>query len=554
MQKPSILKSKLFLSALSGLLLGLSWPTYGFPFLIFFAMVPLFMIEDEIKKTAKKPLSKVFLYTYFALIIWNTITTWWIWNSTDFGAIMAIVLNSLFMSLIWVLFSFSKRYFTHSSHAIFILPVYWVAFEYLHLDWDLSWSWLNLGNVFADYPSAIQWYEYTGTLGGTWWILIVNILVFKLVQKMMSVEFSSKRLVFASIPMLLFIFIPLIYSWQVYVNYEEKGENVEVVVVQPNMDPWSEQFTSPPEEVIKRIIDLSSPLISENTKFLLAPESAIQEGLRESGIFNKKAQSQGVSLDLLQEFLQKHPNLQLIIGASTYQFLDEATPTSRTTKGGSIYDEYNTAILMNAQGAEEVYHKSKLVPGPEKMPFKKILQPLQEIAFDLGGTVGSLGSDSERKVFYSKDKKTGGAPLICYESIYGGFVAEFVRNRAQLLFIITNDGWWGDTQGHKQHLAFASLRAIECRRSIARSANTGISCFVNQRGDLLETTSYWTPDARKANIKAQKELTFFVRYGDYPGRVSAFLAALLLLISVSVFLKKDRADENNISEFKNHKD
>lgn len=548
MQKTNMLKSKLFLSALSGVLLSLSWPTYGFPFIIFFALVPLFLIEDEAKVSTKKPLLKVFLYTYFALIIWNAITTWWIWNSTDFGAIMAIVLNSLFMSLIWVLFSFSKRYFTNSSNAIFILPVYWVAFEYLHLDWDLSWSWLNLGNVFADYPSTIQWYEYTGTLGGTWWILIVNILIFKLVQKIKLGDYSTKELVFTSLPVLLFVFIPLIYSWQVYYNYEEKGEDIEVVVVQPNMDPWSEQFTSPPEEVVKRIIDLASPLVTENTKFLLAPESAIQEGLREAGMFNKQAQTHGVSLDLLHEFLQKYPKLQLIIGASTYQFLDEPTETSRTTKGGSIYDEYNTAILMNSDGAEDVYHKSKLVPGPEKMPFKKLLQPLQEVAFDLGGTVGSLGFDSERKVFYSKDNKTGGAPLICYESIYGGFVAEFVRNRAQLLFIITNDGWWGDTQGHKQHLSFASLRAIECRRSIARSANTGISCFVNQRGDLLETTEYWTPDARRAKIRAQKELTFFVRYGDYPGRVSAFLAALLLLISLSVFFKKEKPDENNISE------
>ncbi len=541
MQKINLLNSKLFLSVLSGVMLSLSWPSYGFPFLIFFAFVPLFLIEDLTNKNNNKPLLKVFLSTYLSLFIWNAISTWWIWNSTEFGAIMAIVLNSLFMSLIWVLYSFSKKYFQNSSHTIYILPVYWVAFEYLHLDWDLSWSWLNLGNVFANYPSAIQWYEYTGTLGGSWWILIVNILIFKLIQKIRSAGDSSKKLVFASVPVLLSIFIPLICSWLVYYNYEEKGEDIEIVIVQPNMDPWSEQFTSPPEDVIKRIINLASPLLTDNTKFLLAPESAIQEGLRESDFFNKQAQTQGISLDLLQDFLQKYPNLQLIIGASTYQFLDKTTSTSRTTIGGNIYDEYNTAITMNIDGIEDVYHKSKLVPGPEKMPFKKILQPLQEVAFDLGGTVGSLGYDKQRKVFYSKDNKIGGAPLICYESIYGGFVAEFVRNRAQLLFIITNDGWWGNTQGHQQHLSFARLRAIECRRSVARSANTGISCFVNQKGDLLETTTYWTPDARKAKIKAQTELTFFVRYGDYPGRVSSFLAALLLLISLAIMLKKEKS-------------
>ena len=119
-------------------------------------------------------------------------------------------------------------------------------------------------------------------------------------------------------------------------------------------------------------------------------------------------------------------------------------------------------------------------------------------------------------------------------------MAEFVRNGAQLLFIITNDGWWGNTQGHQQHLAYAQLRAIECRRSIARSANTGISGFINQRGDLVKMSKYWTQDALKLQIKANKELTFFAHYGDYPGRVSAFLAALLLLISITVMLKKEK--------------
>lgn len=541
-----MLKSKTFLALLSGVLLSLSWPSYGFPYFIFIAFVPLFIIEEQIRKAGVKPLRKVFLYSYLAIFVWNIITTWWIWNSTEFGAIMAIILNSLFMSLIWVAFSFSKKYFHNTKNAIFILPVYWVAFEYFHLDWDLSWSWLNLGNVFANHPYAIQWYEYTGVFGGSWWILIVNILIFGLLKKMQSGEYKTSKLILSSIPLVLFLFGPLIYSWLVYNNYEDKGKDIEIVVVQPNMDPWSEQFTSPPEEVINRIIKLSTPLVSEKTAFLIAPESAIQEGIQEQALpYSDSWQNRGVSLSMLQDFMQQYPNMQLIIGASTYRFLDDPTATSRTTESGYVYDEYNTAILMNNQGIEDVYHKSKLVPGPEKMPFKKLLSPIQDVAFNLGGTVGSLGYDSRRKVFYSAKDSIGAAPLICYESIYGGFVAEFVRNGAQLLVVITNDGWWGNTQGHKQHLAYSRIRAIECRRSLARSANTGISCFINQRGDLQETTPYWIADARKANIKANKEITFFVRYGDYPGRVSSFLAVLLLLISITVFLKKDRPNEKS---------
>jgi len=533
-----MLKNKVFLAIISGLLLSLSWPTYGFPYLIFLAFVPLFFIEESLSQENKKPLFGIFKYSFLALFIWNLITTWWIWNSTEFGAVMAIVLNAFFMSLIWVLFSFSKRYFKNTAQAIFILPVYWVTFEYFHLDWDLSWSWLNLGNVFANHPYAIQWYEYTGTFGGSWWVLIINILVFKLLNAFLVVKKRGVRLAFSSLPLAIFIVFPLGFSLYLYQTYEEKGESVEVVVVQPNMDPWNEQFNSPPQEVIQRIINLSEPLLTKNTKFLVAPESAIQEGLRESDFLNQTTQTMpSVSLKMLQDFLKDYPNLQLVIGASTYEFLDEPTETSRITQAGFPYDEYNTAILMNASSVEDTYHKSKLVPGPEKMPFKKLLGPIQDVAFDLGGTVGSLGYGRVRKTFPSIGGDINIAPLICYESIYGGFVAEFVRNRASLIFIITNDGWWGPTQGYKQHLVFAQLRAIECRRSIARSANTGVSAFVSQRGDIYKSSDYWVAVALKSEIRANKTLTFFVRYGDYPARVSAFLAALLLLISLSIKLK-----------------
>jgi len=537
-----MLKNKTFLSLLSGVLLSLSWPTYGFPYIIFFAFVPLFFIEEKLVREAKKPLWGIFKYSYLSLFIWNFITTWWIWNSTEFGAVVAIVLNSFFMSLVWVLFSFSKKYFKNTSQAIFILPVYWITFEYFHLDWDLSWSWLNLGNVFASHSYAVQWYEYTGTFGGAWWIFIVNILFFKLIHKLLFDGRGIKKNLHSAWPVVLSIVLPLGFSLYLYSHYQEKGEAVEVVVVQPNMDPWNEQFNSPPQEVIQRIIDLSQPLISENTRFLVAPESAIQEGLREAELFKKVRRIEpSVSIKMLCDFLKAYPHLQLVIGASTYEFLDTPTETSRTTPNGAVYDEYNTAILMNAKEVEATYHKSKLVPGPEKMPFKKVLQPLQDVAFDLGGTVGSLGYDTVCKTFPAIDKDISIAPLICYESIYGDFVAEFIRNRASLIFIITNDGWWGHTQGYKQHLAFAQLRAIECRRSIARSANTGVSAFVNQRGDMVESTEYWVQAALKAELKANKELTFFVRYGDYPARVSAFLAALIFLISISIKLKRKEA-------------
>jgi len=147
-----------------------------------------------------------------------------------------------------------------------------------------------------------------------------------------------------------------------------------------------------------------------------------------------------------------------------------------------------------------------------------------------------LGFSEKREVFTSNDGKFKAAPIICYESIYGDFVNGFVRNGANVLFIITNDGWWGNTAGHRQHFTFARLRALETRRPLARSANTGISAFIDQRGDIIEKTEYWIPAVLKANLRVNDKLTFYVIFGNYIGRISTFITIMMLLISISFSL------------------
>jgi apolipoprotein N-acyltransferase len=119
-------------------------------------------------------------------------------------------------------------------------------------------------------------------------------------------------------------------------------------------------------------------------------------------------------------------------------------------------------------------------------------------------------------------------------------VAGFVRNGANMIFIITNDGWWGNTAGHRQHMLFSSVRAIETRRSIARSANTGTSCFVNQRGDVFQATRYWEPAVIRQKINANNKITFYVRYGDYIARASIFGMVIFLLIAISQRLQRKK--------------
>jgi apolipoprotein N-acyltransferase len=284
---------------------------------------------------------------------------------------------------------------------------------------------------------------------------------------------------------------------------------------------------------------MAEPLITDSTRFIVCPESALQEDIWHRSVENSR------SIVLIRRFLEKYPQLNIVIGASTFRLFEEEEPLTPTARKFADvdrhYEAYNTALFINNEQEVGMYHKSKLVPGPEKMPFQRLLSPLQQLAFDLGGTVGSLGYSAERDVFTTKCGNYVVPAIICYESVYGYFVAEFVKNGANMLFIITNDGWWGNTAGHRQHFSFAPLRAVETRRSIARSANTGISGFVNQRGDILHASGYWTPDVMKAQIHTNEEITFYVKYGDYIGRISAFLSVFLILIAfVASRLNRDK--------------
>ena len=166
------------------------------------------------------------------------------------------------------------------------------------------------------------------------------------------------------------------------------------------------------------------------------------------------------------------------------------------------------------------------------MPYPKLFKFAEKYAIDLGGTVGTLAINPERTPFVASDGLKI-APTICYESVYGEFIAEFVRNGANAFFVITNDGWWGNTAGHRQHFLFSVLRAIETRRSVARSANTGTSAFINQRGDVSQATTYWVPAVIKQTINTNDTLTFYVRFGDYIARISILVAAFMLLLTIS---------------------
>lgn len=527
--------NNIFLSIIGGLILGLAWPSAGIPVLLFFGLIPFLIIEEKIYRYPinYKPFAVLF-YTYPGLIIWNAITSYWIVYATIAGALTVIFINSLLIAGVFQAFHFCRKkllppYLNRKNYqGYLILILFWLSYEYLHLNWELAWGWLHLGNGLANLVKSIQWYEYTGVLGGSLWILLINILFFILLRTIPDKLVINQQKHKLFILTILCIIIPFVISLKIFKSYEEKPNPVSVVVVQPNIDPYNKKFrTDYFDSIWNRLFQLSERQLDENVTFLVWPETSIPGRFRISDLNESEAMHK-----IRTNIFIKHPDLNLICGANAYEVYDfKASPTARTFSDGECcWDAFNTSYEINHTGLKNFYHKSKLVPGVERMPYPQFFGFLERFALDLGGTKGSLGMSTESKVFNSSGIAI--APIICYESVFGEYTAEFVKKGANLIFIMTNDGWWGDTPGYKQHLTFARLRAIETRRSVARSANTGISCFVDQKGIYHQKIGWWQEASIKQSLNANDKITVYVKYGDFLGRISLFASIIIILIVI----------------------
>lgn len=534
----------LWLSILSGILLSLAWPHTGsLSPLIFIGLVPLLIVEDHVFQKKYRG-RKVFFFALLTFFIFNSCTTWWIYFASPEGMVSAILLNSLFMAIVFWLFHITKKKVGVKEGTI-SLVIYWISFESLHYVWELSWPWMTFGNVFANDVEFIQWYEFTGVEGGSFWILLVNMLLFVIIRNIYWLKKESwKTQNKKSVVALSFILIPSIYSFLVYINYEEKSDPVDIVIVQPNMDPYNEKFVNGTgEKQLEKFLSLAQRKMDNNVDFLVGPETQLPFSVIENYIDSIR------EIKRLREYLSDFPNTRLVTGMSSLRVFHKSETDSESARPVEgevdyVYDVYNSAFHMANNEPISIYHKSKLVLAVEKVPFAGWFPFLEKLALDLGGAVGSLGTQKEPSVFISNvNPQYVIAPTICYESIYGNYVTEYVRKGANLIFIITNDGWWDNTPGHRQHMAYARIRAIENRRSIARSANTGISCFINQRGDIIEKTTWWEPAVIRQTINANNELTVFSKTGDLIGRTSIFISVLLLLYTLVKILMRKKIGE-----------
>ncbi len=514
------------LAILSGLLLFAAWPVSPLTFLVFIALIPLFWLEQQQVKR------RTFLFwTYVAMLIWNGATTWWIMNSTVVGGIAAILVNSLAMCLPWLGFYFvKKRMGAFAGYTSFI--VFWLTFEYIHLNWELSWPWLTLGNVFAIQPSWIQWYEYTGAAGGSLWVLLVNVFLFALLNRRISRGHFHVRTMVLNLALLVFPILMSIYVEGRRSPLKERAPN-NIVVVQPNVDPYTKFDAGNEHKQQSNLIALSEAAIDSNTRLVIWPETAIPVPIDESQVTTHPFMQPVFAM------LKRHPQIRLLTGIEGFRFFNEQEKTKysrRYPETELYYDSYNSAALLDSNQVQ-LYHKSKLVPGVETLP--SFLTFMDRWFEQFGGTTGGYARQDERTVLVADNSNYKIAPAICYESIYGEFLAEYLRNGANLIAVITNDGWWGETSGFRQHMNYARLRAIETRRWVARSANTGISCFIDPYGNVLQPQPWDTAVAIKHNVPdTNSDKTFYVLKGDFIYRIAIGITVVLCAWNLFLIIKR----------------
>jgi apolipoprotein N-acyltransferase len=527
-------KTLLLLSVASGLLLSLPWIFPSFSLVMFIAFIPLLFVEDQItlKKHSKKSIV-LFLYALSSFFVWNVLSTWWIAFVSLSGMIIIAAINAFLMAFVWWMMHLVRRKFAAMAGYL-SLVVFWLTFEFLHFNWSINWPWLTLGNGFANSVKLVQWYEFSGVLGGSLWVLLSNILIFRFIKSVFRKE-MPEAVKFGSLSIAI-ILLPVCLSLFQYHNYKENGEVREVVILQPNIDPFTEKFSGMgDEEQTQRLISLAETIISDSTDYVLAPETALAQMWEDQKIH------QNVVLQPVNSLIDKYPNVRFIVGAMTKKEIVAGQPVSssvRQTDDGRLYNVFNSALMVDHSGKVQVGHKSLLVSGVEKMPFEKYFSFLRKYTVDLGGVSGSLSSSGQLTVFDGSSQDKIGS-VICFESAFGAHVGNAVANGANLIFVMTNDGWWKDSPGVGQHFSYSRLRAIETRRSVVRSANTGISGFINQKGDVVKKSGVNTSTAIISEIRINNTITFYVLYGDYIGRISMFLSGLILIYLI-IQKQKDR--------------
>lgn len=532
---------------LCGLLMGLSFPPVPFPFtlLIFTGLIPFLSVLEK-----KEKLIDINRFTYLTFFVFNIITIYWVgsWTSEAdpflmIGGFLLLFINTALFLIPSTLFYFARKTFGRLT-ALMLLPFFWVSYEYFYMITDASFPWLTLGNGMTYFLHFIQIADIIGALGLTLVAVYINIF-FYLAYRYFN---DNKKYSYFSMGTALLLFlIPVIYSTYRLDTFKISKDTIRVGLIQPNLDPWDKWSGTGGRELIKGYLDMSRKAAGQGAKVIFWPETALPFYLRDG--------SHREAIDSIFNFIQKN-DVYLITGMPDFTYFpkkSEAPPDAKYSKVNEMYyATYNSVLVFSPYSYHiERYGKQKLVPFGERVPFVDALPFLGDfLKWNVGLSGWNVGRDT--LVFNLIEKHEGAKPaadtvkvnsLVCFESVYPAFVAAFAQRGAQLISVVTNDSWYGNSSGPYQHKEISVLRAIENRRTVVRAANGGISTIIDPLGKTVTESKMFTKTVITGDAPLETELTFYSKHPLIIPYISSAVSVLMIIIFfvLKIFRKAKRA-------------
>lgn len=493
------MKNKIWLVFLSAVAIALAFHPLHLSFLAWFGLVPLlFTLESAAPRRA-------FLYgLVFGALVALFSLFWLVFlqipTAVKILMVFGLVLLFLYLGLFWAVACLIANRTT-----IWLLPAAVAGLEYVRGLGELGFPWLTFGYTQARYPLIIQQASIYGVLGVSFWLVLINLLVYRLL--------CHHRAVYA-LALTLAIALPMLYGAlrlrQTYDRY------VVVGVIQPNIDPNMKLTRGLRAATFDCLLGLtrtchqqSRDSLDQPCDLIVWPESAVPVLIRSSREYRDLVLALADSIQT-----------PILIGSPVIDRVERKI--------------YNAAILAEpGLLMEQEYRKIHLVPFGEHIPFDRWVPLFRKI--DLGE--GDYSAGSNFTIFKTRAGRY--ACLICFESIFPELSREFCRRGAAVLLNITNDGWFGPISGPQQHNDMAILRAVENGRPLARSANTGISMVVDSRGRILRELPLFKPGYIVCRLPLDGQVTFYQRTGD-------FLPILCLIVLTAALLLTRRPSHSKI--------
>lgn len=547
---------------LSGILLGIAFPPFPFGILAFVGFLPLLIALES-----ASGIGQTFRWSYIAFWAFHGAANWWIssWQAETDPYLMASglalwVAHPLFFTVPMMGYKWLHKRLGRMT-ALAAFPFLWVSFEWLHSLGEASYPWLTIG-----YTQILNTaYAQVADIGGVWLVSFLVAAVNALIARLYFIQkehhsFSTQKLwQWLWLPpvrlhvagILLLLLLPLVYGWiQLGVWSHERMihdpavHTTNIAVVQPNINPWKkwDEGRSPHGQVLHAIA-LQDSLIAATGRpdLVVWSETAIPYRIlapvNSSFFFQVQNWVDTSGVTLLTGFPDDTVYTQNELAPPSSRMSVEENDTMR-------FDSFNAAMILvpgaRASVKPPVYKKMKLTPLAERLPYADALTfAMTWVEWGVGISAWGLGPEQHTLNYSlpSGDAARVGS-IICIESIYPDFVAGFVRKGANILTVITNDGWYNYTTGPDQHFWIAAMRAIETRRYIARSANTGISGFITPTGEALRKSTIDTQLAMEETLPLIEHRTLYVSWGDWLPICTTILAFFSLLSPLVLFRKK----------------